>query len=173
MSLLISAYLLLSSVLRLFNLHYSSNILIGLLTHIRRLRSKRQKVAMKNPVSAFAAVKPSNIRPLPLPISSDGVGVTIQTSHNYPIPLPSFATSRSLPTKSLLSTYMESKEAHFSDEAIGNDPISDDYEEMVEGSSKSEEKKPLTHLWHAALVLILERGRDVNREHISLLVFMN
>lgn len=92
--------------------------------------------------------------------------MTVQASQTYPIPLPSFATSRSLPTKSVLSTYLEAQEVHLSDEATGNDTISDDYEEVAEGSLKSE-KKQLTHLWHAALVLILERGRDVNREYIS------
>ena len=150
------------------NLHRSSNILIGLLTHIKRMRSKRQKAATKKPTSESVVVKPSNTRPPP--ISGDGIGMTIQTSHSYPIPLPSFATSRSLPTK---SGYAEAREAHFSDEAIGNDTISDDYEETVESSSKSEEKKPLTHLWHAALVLILERGRDVNRERPILPVLVN
>lgn len=61
---------------------------------------------------------------------------------------------------------MEAKTAHFSDDTVGNDSISDECEEVGGGVANLEEKKQLTHLWHAALVLILERGRDVNRKHI-------
>ena len=92
------------------------------------------------------------------------------------IPLPSFATmSRSLPSGSVLNEYpVENDDGSQIEE---KDVCSDAYEypqgedvddlgritSLVKASKPNQEKKSLKHLWHAALVLLLERGRSVTR----------
>lgn len=196
---------------------FSSNILIGLLSHLKRNQPKGKKLSnitrgrplpalitkatavtastneKPNPVSAFAAVKSTATRPLPVPI--DNIDIIPSTSSKrqqpivipkgaHPIPLPSFATlSRSLPAESFLTSSMASRS-----KATEGSPSSDDYiarrdkEANSDGYEQPEdedadvvandpfpsfrqnkEKKALKHLWHAALTLILERGRPVTR----------
>ena len=196
---------------------FSSNILIGLLSHLKRNQPKGKKLSnitrgrplpalitkatavtastseKPNPVSAFAAVKSTTARPLPVPI--DNIDIIPSTSSKrqqpivipkggHPIPLPSFATlSRSLPTESFLTSSMASRS-----KATEGSPSSDDYIARRDKEANSDgyeqpgdedadvvandpfpsfrqnkEKKALKHLWHAALTLILERGRPVTR----------
>lgn len=121
--------------------------------------------------------------PIPIPAKGKGKGKMpiIETPtasvEDYPIPLPSFATARSkgaskphsnaqaslvalsksLPTESFLSQGQSS--------AV-DEGVSDSNEE---GSRSDGRLKKATapkfprHIWHAALALILERGRPVSR----------
>lgn len=166
----------------------SSNILIGLLSHLRRTQSYRRNAASKvrsrplpaiiskagaasktdsqtDPASsAFAAVRQTGSRPLPVP------------NKDTAIPLPSFATmARSFPTTSVLSDHMKSKSKEStSGEAtapLDRETNSDGHEVHNAGDddsgggddpiSSTKQKKYPRHLWHAALALILERGRPV------------
>ncbi|KJA22567.1 hypothetical protein HYPSUDRAFT_202129 [Hypholoma sublateritium FD-334 SS-4] len=186
-----------------------SNILIGLLSHLKRTQSYRKTVANKAKVrplpaiisramaktkasnqtdaasSAFAAVRATSSRPLPIPTKGDSteltteqIGVSVQNT----IPLPSFATmAHSLPTTSVLRSHMKAKgteEASDNTAPPEREANSDGYEYPGLGNEKpgtvndsllvgsmanTKEKKYLKHLWHAALTLILERGRPVTR----------
>jgi hypothetical protein len=122
----------------------------------------------------------------PLPIPKTKAGIPIPDTHPL-IPLPSFATvhlSRSTPRTAFVkngTTRDEDRNGQSGTEGSEEDdmPVDDegyDYEkagedegERIEESSVLEKKKstavmkrPL-HLWHAALALILERGRPVTR----------
>lgn len=81
--------------------------------------------------------------------------------------------SRSLPSGSVLNAYLaendngsqtEEKNVHSDEYHEGEDEDVNDLRQissLVKGKPK--EKKPSKHLWHAALVLLLERGRPVTR----------
>jgi len=103
----------------------------------------------------------------------------VSGGRHHPIPLPSFATtSRSLPSGSVLNEYLVEND---DGSRIGEKDVhSDSFEYHHQGEHeeddlgqitslaeawkpKEKEKKPLKHLWHAALVLLLERGRSVTR----------
>ncbi|KDR70201.1 hypothetical protein GALMADRAFT_891390 [Galerina marginata CBS 339.88] len=196
-----------------------SNILIGLLSHLKRHPPQRTKLTAtatrgrplptvltkattaakvsdkSDPASAFAAVKSSSARPLPIPTAGETISassskrpqaVPVQKGRNYPIPLPSFATtSRSLPTGTVLGTYMSEKDGGWRrspDETTNKhekeanldghgSPAMDEEDNgtvgpgsLFVGSLKNnKEKKAPKHLWHAALTLILERGRPITR----------
>lgn len=131
-----------------------------------------------DPAAAFAAVKPTSARPLPVPIQGDASSSKqAMTSGNPPIPLPSFATmSRSLPTVSVLGTFnsgkdpMDQLEKEANSDSHGHISVDHDDDDeaggpgsLFVGSFKNKEKRPPKHLWHAALALILERGRPVTR----------
>lgn len=185
----------------------SSNILIGLLSHLKRMQSYRKNVATKarmRPLptiisramaktkasnqtdaasSAFAAVRATSSRPLPIPTKGDSNGHTteqISVSVQNSIPLPSFATmSHSLPITSVLNGHMKAKgteEASDDTAPPEREANSDGYEYpglsnekpgttndslLVGSMTNTKEKKYPKHLWHAALALILERGRPV------------
>ena len=140
---------------------------------------------------AFAAVKPTSTRPLPNPnlttsgngkvhantSSSSSIPITVAGDYHHRIPLPSFATmSRSLPSGSVLKEYpvenddgsqIEEKDVHSDAYEY---PQDEDVDDLGQISSlvkawmpNQKEKKSLKHLWHAALVLLLERGRSVTR----------
>lgn len=95
------------------------------------------------------------------------------------IPLPSFATiSRSLPSGSVLNEYpvenddgsqIKEKDVHSDacEYPQGEDEDVDDLGQITSlvktWTPNQKEKKSLKHLWHAALVLLLERGRSVTR----------
>jgi hypothetical protein len=138
---------------------------------------------------AFAAVKPTSTRPLPNPnstsgnskantttLSSSSIPIAVPDDRHRRIPLPSFATmSRSLPSGSVLNEYLvendngsqtEEKDVH-SDTHEYHEGEDEDVNDLGQISSlvkgKPKEKKPVKHLWHAALVLLLERGRPVTR----------
>lgn len=90
------------------------------------------------------------------------------------IPLPSFATvSRSLPSGSILNEYLAEND---DGSRIEDKDVHSDSHEYHQGENvgqitslaktwkhKEKEKKSLKHLWHAALVLLLERGRSATR----------
>lgn len=92
---------------------------------------------------------------------------------HHPIPLPSFATvSRSLPSGSILQKYLaendegpqiEEKDVHSDGYEYHQGEDEDVGQRTSLSKTKEKEKKPLNHLWHAALVLLLERGRSVTR----------
>jgi len=133
-----------------------------------------------DPTSAFAAVKSTSMRPLPIPSKSDaGSGNTASQAASHPIPLPSFATtSRSLPAPGGLSSYMAERHNGRSSDSQDNKEVDSDGNDYAdEGADvvrsdtffvgslqRTKEKRLLKHLWHAALTLILERGRPVTRE---------
>ena len=192
----------------------SSNILIGLLSHLKRTQSYRKTVANKARVrplpaiisramaktkasnqtdaasSAFAAVRATSSRPLPIPTkgsTNDPTTEQISISAQGSIPLPSFATmSHSLPTTSILSSHMKAKDIEgTSDDSIApeREANSDGYEYPSPNNDKgaaaddsvpagsvltTREKKYPKHLWHAALALILERGRPVTSTLLSI-----
>jgi hypothetical protein len=66
-------------------------------------------------------------------------------------------------------------EAHSSEESVRKNAANSDRSGLEGGhragsvgnggsaSAGEKEKKPLKHLWHAALILILERGRPISR----------
>ena len=120
------------------------------------------------PVAAVPVIKPTNSRPLPtLPESSS-------SPRDFPIPLPSFATlPRSLPSVSILSSRNdpnspEEFERHIAANSDGYDGSGIEDGHGSSGNSGSaltwqKEKKPSKHLWHAAFILILERGRPITR----------
>ena len=97
--------------------------------------------------------------------------------YHHRIPLPSFATmSRSLPSGSVLNEYsvenddgsqqIEEKDVHSDAYEYPQDEDVDDLGQitsLVKAWKPNQEKKSLKHLWHAALVLLLERGRSVTR----------
>ncbi|KAF8960605.1 hypothetical protein BDZ97DRAFT_1294389 [Flammula alnicola] len=193
-----------------------SNILIGLLSHLKRNPPYRRNVTnivrgrplptvlakattstttsdKPDPVSAFAAVKSTTTRPLPIPANGE-TGTTPKRQNpapapkagSHPIPLPSFATatvSRSLPTGSVLSTYMARRhnkrssddttarrETEANSDGLEYSPMDNEEADTVAPNSlfvgslkNNREKKAPRHLWHAALTLILERGRPVTR----------
>lgn len=130
-------------------------------------------------VAISSTVKPSSARPLPiLPPGAVQRGLSLRSSKpgDHPIPLPSFANvPRSLPSTSLLATNMGQNE-HSSEEIqkasnSDGDGVSEVESAYVNGSSvqtclglPEDRKKPLKHLWHAALILILERGRPITRK---------
>lgn len=170
----------------------SSNILIGLLSHLKRrpftangsFRSKQSPAnsntstlsvsTRADPSLAFAAVKSSSSRPLPVVPASSSTSrkaprAEVQTE-DHPIPLPSFATlSRSLPTKSLLASYKPTRDPGHSSEEVDSHNIKTQTNRLPAQIivQQSGRKKGLKHLWHAALTLILERGRPVTRKFIS------
>ena len=136
---------------------------------------------------AFAAVKPTSTRPLPDPSSTTSTNgksnvntssspIAVPGGYRHRIPLPSFATvSRSLPTGSVLNEYLveiddgsqiEEKGLHSDayEHHQGEDEDVGDLGQIISlVKLNQKEKKPLKHLWHAALVLLLERGRSVTR----------
>jgi hypothetical protein len=143
---------------------------------------------------AFAAVKPTITRPLPNPnsttnangksnantSSSSSIPIAVPGDGHHLIPLPSFATmSRSLPSGSVLNEYLvesgdgsqiEGQEAHSDPYEYRQDEDEDlddlgQIASLVKAKPNRKEKKPLKHLWHAALVLLLERGRSVTRAY--------
>ena len=83
--------------------------------------------------------------------------------------------SRSLPSGSVLNEYLvenddglqiEEKDVHSDGyEYQGEDEDVDDLRQINSLAKvwKPREKKSVKHLWHAALVLLLERGRSVTR----------
>ena len=93
------------------------------------------------------------------------------------IPLPSFATmSRSLPSGSNFNDYpvenddgsqIEEKDSDVYEYPQGEDEDVDDSGQITslvkDWKQNQKGKKSLKHLWHAALVLLLERGRSVTR----------
>ena len=95
--------------------------------------------------------------------------------YNHRIPLPSFATmSRSLPSGSALNEYpIENDDGSQIEKDIHSDAFEYPQNEDVDSEQNTslvkawkpdqKEKKSLKHLWHAALVLLLERGRSVTR----------
>ena len=144
---------------------------------------------------AFAAVKPTSTRPLPnpnLPTTGDGkfnmntsssssIPIALPGDYHHRIPLPSFATiSRSLPSGSVSNEYplenddgsqIEEKNVH-SDAYEHPQGEDEDVDDLGQNTSlvkawkpNQKEKKSLKHLWHAALVLLLERGRSVTRAY--------
>ena len=151
---------------------------------------------------AFAAVKPTSTRPLPNPnsttsgsgkvnanaSSSSSIPIAVPGDHHHRIPLPSFATmSRSLPSGSVLNEFPVEKDDGSQIEE--KDVLSDAYEypqaededvddlgqitSLVKAWKPNQEKKNLKHLWHAALVLLLERGRSITRAcHLLLREFI-
>ncbi len=139
--------------------------------------------AKVEPVAASSTAKPFSARPLPiLPPASGAVqrGLTsrpTKSAMDYPIPLPSFArVSHSLPSTLLLATKLRPKDSEYSSEEIdhqkasnsGRDRVPEIEYASVQNSNGSlsfpeDKKKPLKHLWHAALILILERGRPITR----------
>jgi hypothetical protein len=172
----------------------SSNILIGLLSHLRRPTPHRKRIYITrrkpvptavstmttqdkvDPVAAVAAVKTISSRPLAmLPTITDHSSSS--ATRDYPIPLPSFATlPRSLPSAPFLSSLRRTDDALSSEEferqIISNSDGCDG--SGIEGGHGSggngglgltwqKEKKASKHLWHAALILILERGRPITR----------
>ncbi|KAJ3568231.1 hypothetical protein NP233_g5841 [Leucocoprinus birnbaumii] len=199
-----------------------SNILIGLLNHLKRV-SKKLKIPPPPASSSSSSSAKNNtyhhdaspsissgtaLRPLPIPKTKVGVPIPVRTHKPSPvIPLPSFATStsnlsRSAPStitgKSSLSTVMAARRAHqssdddeddvqvfeFEDEGYGyevdrsNDlgkegmgtPLTGKRNEKrskgakAGGASKAAAMiRRSPHLWHAALALVLERGRPVTR----------
>ncbi|KAF9477229.1 hypothetical protein BDN70DRAFT_118625 [Pholiota conissans] len=171
-----------------------SNILIGLLSHLKKNQNRRNAMnkTRSRPLpaliskataasgasnktdaaSAFAAVKASSSRPLPIPSNGDAGTKPVVPVEVNPIPLPSFATmSYSLPTTSVLNSYMTPRNGPSDDEA-GRENNSDGHEYPCKTNDESgalapakgsKDKRMLKHLWHAALVLILERGRPVTR----------
>lgn len=187
-----------------------SNILIGLLSHLKRhpplkpiriigrplpaipkkpTHTRSLSNSKSTPASAFSAVKPSSSRPLPIPTNGKKKPVPVpvpapvldlEGTDTYPIPLPSFATaarkngmeSRSLPSGSILNTYMNNKAGRDEDETNSDGYSTGDRDELViaprwpkEGPGEKEKRTP-RHMWHAALALILERGRPVTRRVI-------
>jgi hypothetical protein len=127
-------------------------------------------------VDPVAAVKPTSSRPLAtLPTIADDSSSS--ATRDYPIPLPSFATlPRSLPSAPFLSSLRRTDDAHSSEEferqIVSNSDGCDG--SGIEGGHGSggnggsgltwqKEKKASKHLWHAALILILERGRPIAR----------
>lgn len=189
-----------------------SNILIGLLSHLKRhpplkptrimgrplpeipkksTHARSLSNSKSTPASAFSAVKPSSSRPLPVPMPTNGkkkpVPVPVpapvldfEGTDTYPIPLPSFATaarkngmeSRSLPSGSILNTYMLNKAGRDEDETNSDGYSTGDRDELVTAprwpkeEPGEKEKRTPRHMWHAALALILERGRPVTRRVI-------
>ena len=86
--------------------------------------------------------------------------------------------SRSLPSGSVLNEYpvenddgsqIEEKDVHSDayEYSRGEDEEADDLGQITSlvkaWKPNQKEKKSLKHLWHAALVLLLERGRPVTR----------
>jgi len=84
--------------------------------------------------------------------------------------------SRSLPSGSVLNEYLLENDDGSQIEDVHSDNYEyhhsedEDVDDLGEITSlaktwkhKEKEKKPLKHLWHAALVLLLERGRSVTR----------
>lgn len=136
--------------------------------------------AKVEPVAASSTAKPSNARPLPiLPPASGAVqrgpasGPT-KSARDYPIPLPSFArVSYSLPSTSLLATKLNEHSSEDIEHQKASNSERDrvpeiEYASLQNDSNGSlslpeDKKKPLKHLWHAALILILERGRPITR----------
>ena len=119
-------------------------------------------------------VRATSSRPFPLlPTITDHSS----SGKDHPIPLPSFATlPRSLPSASLLSSLRKLDDTHSSEEferhiASNSDGCDGSGIEGGHGSggnsgsglSWQKEKKPSKHLWHTALILILERGRPITR----------
>ena len=165
---------------------YSSNILIGLLSHLRRAKPYRKRlyIAHRKPLPATSttqagadcviAVKPTGSRALPtLPTITDHGSSS--SGKDHPIPLPSFATlPRSFSSTSILSSLRKMDDTHSSEE-IERHVASNSDGSGLEGSGHGsggdsgsglilqKEKKPSKHLWHAALILILERGRPITR----------
>ncbi|KAF9559965.1 hypothetical protein CPC08DRAFT_497245 [Agrocybe pediades] len=183
-----------------------SNILIGLLSHLKRHPPQRKLAgkshhllagptakpstsatsnATQDQASTFALVKPTRSRPLTIPTNSEAASSRSLQTHNpdteggsHPIALPSFATpSRSLPAAPGLASYMPPRDdsqspdiqRHKDIESDGNDYADESADifhpdSLIFGSShRTKEKRIMKHLWHAALTLILERGRPITR----------
>ncbi|KAF5353900.1 hypothetical protein D9756_007118 [Leucocoprinus leucothites] len=198
-----------------------SNILIGLLSHIKRT-SRKLKIPPSSSSSSKHVYPPSTdgitrstnttgSRPLPIPKTKAGVPV-LETKPI--IPLPSFAVSRSAPTTMSKGALKSALLAHRYDVAsedsgdvndLGSSGVEIDGEEEdvpvfefederygfekstrgvkegqgillaavgLKAKQKQKEKqkekaavaiKRSPHLWHAALALVLERGRPVTR----------
>lgn len=94
--------------------------------------------------------------------------------YHHGIPLPSFATmSHSLPSGSVLNEYpvenddglqIEEKDVHYDVYEYPQGENVDDLGQIVsliKAWKPNQDKKSLKHLWHAALVLLLERGRSI------------
>ena len=84
--------------------------------------------------------------------------------------------SRSLPSGSVLNEYLEGNDdgSQIEEKNVHSDaneyPQDEDVDDLGQITSlvkawkpNQKEKKSLKHLWHAALVLLLERGRSVTR----------
>jgi hypothetical protein len=140
---------------------------------------------------AFAAVKPTSTRPLPNPdlttsgngkvnantSSSSSIPIAVLGDYHHRIPLPSFATmSRSPPSGSVFNEYpvendggsqIEKKNSDAYECPQGEDEDSGQITSLVKDWKQNQKgKKSLKHLWHAALVLLLERGRSVTRAYL-------
>jgi hypothetical protein len=145
------------------------------------------------PALAFAAVKPTSTRPLPNPnLATSGNGkdnantspsssfpIAAPGDYHHRIPLPSFATmSRSLPSGSVLNEYpVEKDDVHLDAYEYPKGEDVDDWGKITSLVKAFKpnlmEKKTLKHLWHAALVLLLERGRSVTRAcYLIFLIFL-
>ncbi|KAF9015376.1 hypothetical protein BDQ17DRAFT_1340959 [Cyathus striatus] len=138
-----------------------SNILIGLLSHLKRYPPSRVKEAKSNARSLTSA-------------SGDDVPVRNLASHNHSspllcveettdghfplIPLPSFATASAKDASNRERAQRENMKIKKSN-SDGDEKI----ERGINATLHRKSKKPVRHLWHAALTLILERGRPINR----------
>ncbi|KAH6910006.1 hypothetical protein BKA70DRAFT_182901 [Coprinopsis sp. MPI-PUGE-AT-0042] len=120
-------------------------------------------------------------KPIPIPGKGKGKMPVVETptpsAEEYPIPLPSFATAKSKgtpkrhsnPQASLVALSKSLPSESFLSQGqagAGDERVLDSNEEGSRSDGRL--KKPLPpkfprHIWHAALVLILERGRPVSR----------
>lgn len=168
---------------------YSSNILFGLITHLKRLSRKQQKLTA-SPSKPFSAYPVTNAGSRPLPIPKTKAGIPVPDTQPL-IPLPSFTTaniSRSAPSTSFIKNLAHSygkdissdgdehDQSGYDDDQLQNFEVDEDVygykANENEGQKLKKNKIKMTvkemtkriHMWHAALALILERGRPVTRE---------
>ncbi|PPR01009.1 hypothetical protein CVT24_000590, partial [Panaeolus cyanescens] len=156
-----------------------SNILVGLLSHLKRKRPRKYvagRYMSSQMGKSITIVDPKGAASSRNRIETTAVAYTGDPP--VPIPLPSFATaSRSLPSSSVLKSVMQESVGHVSEREFNSDGYeypTDDTEEAGDVEfdpdvSPNEEVRPksaLRHLWHAALILVLERGRPVTRRAV-------
>ncbi|TFK23308.1 hypothetical protein FA15DRAFT_468577 [Coprinopsis marcescibilis] len=158
-----------------------SNILIGLLNYLKRhpppqsvvdayLASSSFSTTTTTHGSAPIAIPESGKRkrPAAIPIvessanGSDNSGqLPFGTSHSKS-QQHSMELSKSLPSESGLDAQMAARRSNKKPEDGASDGY-DEADEKRDGFSDRKEKRFPRHLWHAALALILERGRPVSR----------